>query len=258
MRKQVENLAAEAGALMLAHRPHAVTKKEGHANLVTDIDEAVQRFLTERLGQICPGAELIAEEKENAPLTGRLTWVVDPIDGTTNFIHGCRSSAVSIALLKDRRPVLGVICDPYLREIYSAEAQAGARRNGEAIHVSDRPPEEALVGFGTSPYTAELNRPTMALASRCLAACADLRRSGSAALDLAHVACGRLDFYFELTLKPWDYAAGALLVREAGGIFDMPCLPEADFGASSAVLASNPACHAFAREELLREWPGGL
>lgn len=251
MRKAVEMLAAAAGRMMLEQRAASVTKKQGHANFVTDIDASIQQFLMDRLALICPEAVFIGEEKENAPLTDQLTWVIDPIDGTTNFIHEYQCSAVSIALLKDMQPVIGVICNPYLQEVFSAEKNKGAALNGNAMHVSSQTPENALVGFGTSPYNPELNQPSMALASQFLATCVDIRRSGSAALDLAHIACGRLDIFFELILKPWDVSAGALLIQEAGGIFDMPLLPEISFAKETTILATNRECYEYAKTKLL-------
>ncbi len=252
MRKRLEALAAEAGEMMARHRASVITQKEGRANMVTDIDIAVQRFLRERLGRMLPGAAFIGEESENAPLTDRPTWVVDPIDGTTNFIRGLKCSAVSVALLKDRQPVLGAVSDPFLGETFSAERGGGTQMNGAPVCVSRREIGDALVGFGTSPYDVAYHPRTMALAARFLSVSADLRRSGSAALDLAHVACGRLDCFFELHLKPWDIAAGALLVKEAGGIFAMPLLKEADLMSGSAVLASNRECFEYA-SRILRE-----
>lgn len=242
MREALVQLLTQAGARLLNEDGYAVTAKPGHANYVTDADRHTQAFLRERLEALCPGSRFIGEEQANEPLTDAPTWVVDPIDGTTNFIHGYRCSAISAALLVNRKPALGCVYQPYTREAFSAEAGGGAFLNGEPIHVSQYPLEKALVGFGTSPYNPELFHPTLDAARRLLERAADLRRCGSAALDLCYVASGRQDAFFELILRPWDVAAGALLVTEAGGAFEMPLLERVDFNRSSTILAANAAC----------------
>ena len=252
MRKALCALMAEAGEkLLAAHRDLAVTEKEGHANFVTNVDQRMQDLLMERLRALCPEAKFIGEEKENERLTDAPTWVVDPIDGTTNFIHDYRCSAISAALLVDRKPLVGCVCHPYLREVYSAERGKGAFLNDRPMRVGSFGLERALVGFGTSPYQAELGAPSLDIALAFLRRAADIRRCGSAAMDLAYVACGRQDVFFELNLKPWDIAAGSLLVTEAGGVFDMPLLPAPDYDTPTTMLAANAACAAPAKELLL-------
>ena len=241
MEKALKEIARQAGE-MFSLRPAAVEQKEGHANFVTDIDRDVEDFLREKLLALLPGSEMIGEEQENQPLSDRPTWIVDPVDGTTNLIHDYRQSAVSIALCERRQPVAGLVWQPYTREMFYAEKGRGATLNGDPVHVADTPFEKALVTFGTAPYYEDLARRSMQLAGAFLHACADLRRSGSAAVDLATLACGRHDIFFEMRLKPWDYAAGSLLVREAGGCFAMPLLESPDFGASTAILAAAPSC----------------
>ena len=184
-------------------------------------------------------------------MTDRLTWVVDPIDGTTNFIHDARFSAISIALLERRRPVIGCVYQPFTGELFSAELGKGAQLNGSPMHVSAYAPDRALTAFGTSPYQVELAAASMDIASKFLAEFVDIRRSGSAALDLAYLAAGRHDVFFELNLKPWDYAAGSLLVTEAGGRFGMPLLAAPDYDRYTTVLAANPLCYGKAERILL-------
>ncbi len=224
--------------------------KEGHANFVTEGDLRVQQFLFERLETVCPGAAFFAEEQENAQLTEAPTWVIDPIDGTFNYMRGRDCSSVSIALLRGRRPVLGVVYNPYRDELFSAEQGKGAFCNGRPIQVSRQPFSRAMVGFGTAPYRADLARRSMDAACRFLQEAGDLRRTGSAAIDLADVACGRSDVFFELVLSPWDFAAGALLVTEAGGQFGMPQQQALDFGAPACILAASPVCYPRAAEIL--------
>ena len=234
--------ARQAGAMMLAARDAAIHQKAGHFNFVTDADVAVQRLLRDELLAILPDARFFAEEQENAPLTRDATFVVDPIDGTVNFMRHRNASAVSIALLMDKQPVLGVIYNPYAEEMFTAEAGKGSYRNARPIHVSDSPFENALISFGTAPYDAELCQRTMAAAQRFLLRAGDLRRTGSACLDLCDVACGRSDFFFELQLRPWDVAAGSLLVTEAGGKFFSLGHAAPYYDDACGILASNPSC----------------
>ena len=149
--------------------------------------------------------------------------------------------------------MLGAVYQPYTDEFFFAERGKGATLNGQPIRVSGTDFGRALVGFGTAPYNAELAGESMRHALAFLTHCADIRRGGSAALDLAHVACGRLDVFFELRLSPWDYAAGALLVSEAGGTLTTPFTGEdVLFSRPQGILAANAAC-AQAAQALLRE-----
>ena len=243
MKSRLIQIAREAGAFFRREELTDVVSKEGHANYVTNIDCRVQAFLEVELLELLPGSEFIGEEKENRALTDAATWIVDPLDGTTNMIHDYRMSAVSIALCRKKKPVIGLVWQPFTQELFYAEAGGGAFLNDRPIHVSDTPFRNALVAVGTAPYYEELEDTGMQLAGEFLHQCADIRRSGSAALDLAYLACGRHDIFFELRLKPWDYAAGSLIVQEAGGEVRMPLAGgEMDYDLSTAVLAANPLC----------------
>ena len=222
----------------------AIHEKEGHYNFVTDADVAVQAYLKSALLTLCPGARFYAEEQENEPLTDAPTFVVDPIDGTINYMRLRHMSAVSIGYLEGRQPVMAVVYNPYANELFYARKGRGAFLNGQPIRVSDLPYDMALVELGTSPYDAELAKQTMAAAGRFLSECGDLRRSGSAAIDLCGVACGRADIFFELRLRPWDVAAGALIVEEAGGRFISLGHDAPFFEAACGMLACNAACAA--------------
>jgi len=240
MREKLESIIRGAGDIILEAQSFAVEEKAGHANYVTSVDEKVQAWLVEQLHALLPEASLIGEEQANAPLGDEYTWVIDPLDGTTNFIHDFHFSAVSIALLKEKQPVLAAVYQPYSKELFMAEKGKGATLNGKPIHVSDNDLPHALVGFGTSPYSLELAEKSLEIALHYLHDATDVRRCGSAALDLSYIACGRHDVFFELSLSPWDFAAGALLVTEAGGVFAMP--PRGvDFSKPGTVFAANAA-----------------
>ena len=242
MLKEIETAARSAGELILNASDPASFKKEGHYNYVTETDIRVQKLLYDKLSVICPEAVFYAEEKTNDPLTEAYTWVVDPIDGTLNFMHHRDCSAISIALLKDRVPVLGLIYNPYRNEVFTAEKGKGAFLNGKAIHVSELPFENAMVAMGTAPYEPALLPATMKAASAFLAQAGDLRRTGSAAVDLCDVACGRCELFFEFQLSPWDVAAGSLIVEEAGGRFVEFLEPRVTFDKKVAILATNMNC----------------
>lgn len=255
MKEALLSIVRRAGDIILNAEAFRVEEKEGHANFVTNVDEEVQRFLISELTALLPGSQVIGEEQENDSLTDAPTWVIDPLDGTTNFIHNYRFSAISVALMKNRIPVTGVVYQPYNQEMFYAEKGQGAELNGQPIHVSKNRMEKALIGFGTSPYEADLAEKSMQAALYFLQHAADVRRCGSAALDLAYVAAGRQEVYFELILRPWDYAAGSLLVEEAGGVFAMPALARKDYNQVTAVMASNKECASTATEWLKPFWP---
>lgn len=222
MNEQLREIILEAGQRMRAWQSAKVTSKGRHADFVTEADVAIQAFLLDALAQAYPGARFLAEEGEHRELTDALTFIVDPIDGTTNFFRGRRCSSVSIGAVEGGKPVFGAIYDPYREELYHAERGKGAWCEGregvaERLRVSDTPLERALVGFGTTPYYEELFALTGRTMGALLPRVADLRRTGSACIELCDVAAGRSDAHFEWRLQPWDYCAGTLLVEEAGG-----------------------------------------
>lgn len=251
MLEHILGIIRSAGEKMLSYDRFEVYQKEGHANFVTQADMEVQAFLLDKLREAVPEAAFFAEEKENEALTEGLTFVIDPIDGTTNFMRGRRCSSISVALLKDRQPILGAIFNPYANELFSAEKGKAAFLNGKPIHVSNQGFSNALVSIGTSPYDAELAKKTMRAAERFLLMAGDLRRTGSAAIDLCDVACGRSDIFWEMKLSPWDFAAGALLITEAGGMIGCPGKGPLHFDHRTPVLAANPLCFAQAEALLL-------
>ena len=242
--KELKQIARTAGNMFSSLTMSEVDQKEGHANFVTNIDTEVEDYLSTSLLALVPGSKMIGEEQENENLSDDLTWIVDPVDGTTNLIHDYRMSAVSIALCEKKKPVAGLVLQPYTQELYYAEKGRGAFLNDQPIHVSRTPFPQALVGFGTAAYYEELFDGTIALAEAYLKSCADIRRSGSAAIDLANLACGRIDVFAEMRLKPWDYAAGSLLVQEAGGYFAMPMEKDGlSFGKATAIFAACATCY---------------
>ena len=195
-----------------------VSSKEGRANFVTKYDVAVQAYLEEELLKILPEAVFIGEEGDHTKAIGDgYAFIVDPIDGTTNFIKNYHKSCVSVGLALHGVIEIGVVYNPYSNEMFYAQRGKGAFLNGQLIHVSSNPLKEGLVCFGTSPYYAELIDQTFELVKTLHKASLDVRRSGSAALDLCDIASGRCELFFECHLSPWDYAAGSLIVEEAGG-----------------------------------------
>jgi len=223
-------------------RPHTVTRK-GRIDLLTETDPAVEAALKQDLGRLLPGSTFLAEESAAQAELGELTWVIDPLDGTTNFAHGLPIHAVSVALWERGRVVLAGIAVPALGELFHAVRGGGAFLNGALIAVTDTADLEQCVVATGFPYTIrEEIRPIMANLERVLLASQGVRRMGAAAVDLAYVACGRLDAFYESCLHPWDVAAGWLLVEEAGGtITDYAGNPYA-LG-SKYLLASNGRVH---------------
>lgn len=238
----LEIIVRSAARIMLDHENAAIHKKDGHYNFVTDADFMVQEFLREKLGALLPGSVFFSEEQENSELTDAPTWMVDPIDGTFNFMRRRRYSAISVALMQMKKPVLGMVFNPYANELFRAEINAGACLNGHPIHCSQTAFEDALVNFGTTPYRPELADAGIRAARAFLTEAGDLRRIGSAALELTEVSAGRTDIFYEMVLSPWDFAAGALIAREAGAVVIDPLRDELDFGRPACILACNPLC----------------
>lgn len=241
MRQSLEEIIRGAGSIILsADDPGKVFIKPGDANFVTEYDIRVQEYLYGALKALLPEAGFLGEEDLGENTAGALMWVVDPIDGTTNFMHGYRESCVSVALCQGEETLLGMILQPYRDELFFAERGKGAFLNGRPIHVSDRQPEQALLSCGTAPYYRDQAHRSLGLLADVFAFAADIRRSGSAAQDMAYVACGRTDGFFEILLSPWDFAAGRLLVSEAGGIVTQFDGTPTDPQKPCSVLCGNP------------------
>lgn len=213
-------LARQAGQIVLSARDvwSHTHEKTSAADLVTEYDEAVEAFLKEQLPRLLPGSLFFGEEeKENCDPSRGWVFIVDPIDGTTNFVRGLSQSAISIALAHDGRVEHAVVYDPYKDELFSASRGGGAFLNGKAIHVSPLPLSQGIFGMGTAIYKREYLAPSLRVTEQLMARSCDFRRLGAAALDLCCVACGRTEVFFEYSLCPWDFAAASLIVTEAGG-----------------------------------------
>ncbi|HEY0306571.1 MAG TPA: inositol monophosphatase family protein [Acidobacteriaceae bacterium] len=220
-------MAREAGALLREYYRKGVTAEyKGDVDIVTVADRASEKLLGERLKQVFPEHGIYGEEGTRDGLEREYRWYIDPLDGTTNFAHGFPAFCISMGLERrapglkagqDGQMVAGVIYDPLRDEMFITEAGKGAFLNGERIHVSKvKRLAEALVATGFPSHKRHAN-PNIHFYHEITLRSHGVRRAGSAALDLAYTACGRIDAYWEFNLNPWDTLAGVLLVREAGG-----------------------------------------
>jgi myo-inositol-1(or 4)-monophosphatase len=213
------NLARRAGALLLDGygRERAVSLKSAF-EVVTDVDRASEALIVAAIGERFPDHSIIAEEGGGAERGAAYRWVIDPLDGTNNYAHGFPFFAVSIGLMRGEELALGVVYDPLRDELFAAERGRGASCNGRAIRVSQTPALAASLVSTGFPYDyAAGGANNWREFNRIQARTRGVRRAGAASLDLAYVAMGRLDAHWELRLQPWDSAAAALLVLEAGG-----------------------------------------
>ena len=214
--------------------------------MFSDVDTAAEETIRAVIERECPGAVMIGEEgSPDAALGEAIAFIVDPLDGTTNFLHGYPEFAVSIGVVERGVLAAAVVLNAATGERFTARAGAGAWRDGAPIRVSRiATPAHALIGTGFPFKHLELLDAYQRQFADVVRATAGIRRAGAAALDLADVACGRFDAFWELMLMPWDYAAGTLLVREAGGI--VTDLGGADPGfIPGAIVAGNPDMHAW-------------
>lgn len=235
-------IAREAGAVLMEHlhRPLHIEEKGRRADLVTQADRESERIIVQRLRAGYPDATILGEEGGVRAGTRDERWIVDPLDGTTNFAHGYPMFCVSIAYERGGELIAGAVFAPMMNELFAAERGGGARLNDRPIAVSAiAGVDAAMLCTGFKPSDYERNARHFAKASNHAQA---VRRDGAAALDLAYVAAGRFDAFWEFDLAPWDMAAGTLLVREAGGrvtaLGGEPFRLDGD-----SILASNGAVH---------------
>lgn len=223
-------------------------KTKGRADYVTQVDTDIQQFLSRELGRRFPDIQFLGEEEGLHEMSADTYWILDPIDGTTNLIHDYQHSVVSLGLFEKGKITLGIVYDPFREDVYYAQRGQGSFLNGMPMHVSEAETlSETIISVGTSPYDRELAEENFRRMKRVFDKAQDIRRTGTAALDLAYAACGRTGGFFEPCLRPWDFAAGMLLVEEAGGkVTDFAGKP-LSFLKKGSVVASNGKVH----EELL-------
>lgn len=242
-----QGIAAVQRAGQLLADPEAVQRvaAKSATDFVTNVDCAVQNALREQLAQLAPEIQFLGEEGERPSIDpARPFWILDPVDGTTNLIHHFGHSAVSLALAEGGQVTFGVVYNPYTRECFTARRGGGAYCSGRPIRVSGASRlADSLLSAGTVPGQRQLADRAFAQMRAMYDACQDIRRCGCASLDLCWVACGRLDGFVELALQPWDYAAGLLIVEEAGGRVTGPEGGPLSLTQGGGVLATNGALH---------------
>jgi myo-inositol-1(or 4)-monophosphatase len=249
--------AAHAGARVIrdatAQREKLVWETKGRSDFVSEVDKASERAIGDVIGRRLPTAMILGEELSPDVITSRgVVVIADPLDGTTNFLHGYPEYAVSIAIANNGELCAGVVLNVARSEEFAASKGGGAFMDGKPIHVSNlRDPGRALIGTGFPFKSLDRLPEYLDQFSLVMRGTAGIRRAGSAALDLSDVACGRFDAFWELVLAPWDVAAGILMVQEAGGIVtdlngDPPSLTAGSF------VAGNPAMHAWLLQTVRR------
>ncbi|MBR7178676.1 MAG: inositol monophosphatase [Oscillospiraceae bacterium] len=212
-------IVRSAGQIILKREGADAIQAKAAQDFVTAVDFCVQQYICDCLRENWPQIQFMGEEKDNTDIDfSKPYWVLDPIDGTTNFIHDFRASVISLALVCDHDPIFGVVYNPSTGEEFTGIRGGGAYLNGAPIRVSEaRSLSEALVFVGTAPYRRNEMDENFRRIQRVYLSSHDIRRFGCTALELCYIACGRADGQFEFGTKPWDIAAGWLILREAGG-----------------------------------------
>lgn len=240
--QNVISLVTQTKSLIKNREMAAHVQEKGLADYVTQVDIAVQDFLKKALFDIAPDIQFLGEETGLQEMEANSFWILDPVDGTTNLMHDYQHSVVSLALCRQREIVTGIIYDPFREEVFWAVKGQGSFLNGAPIQVSEaRQLSDTIIGLGTAKR--ELADENFARFRRVFGQSQDVRRIGSAALELAYTACGRQGGYFEAYLNPWDYAAGMLLVQEAGGMVTDFAGNSLDPGKGSSIVGTNGAVH---------------
>ena len=250
--QQVELIARKAGPFITNSKIGEVMEKGSAANIATDIDIRCQRLIIDECSKCLPDSSFFAEEDGCQQIGDRFTWVIDPIDGTTNYLYDLRHFCVSIALYHQKKGVIGAVYDPVLDECFVGIDGVGSTCNGRPIHVSGHPLSQALVLVGTPAYDKQLADVTFSVLKDIFLHARDIRRSGSAALDLCYVACGRVDAFYEQILRPWDYGAGSIILRGAQGTIEPIAANAFDELEPTGVICSNGVCHGALRDIVRR------
>lgn len=247
MLQQLTDVVLRAGEIIRSARDigQTVREKTSSRDLVTEYDTRVQAFLQRELLALLPEAVFFGEEGASAARPEECEWcfIVDPIDGTTNFIQGFHNSSVSVGLMHRGRMEYGLVYNPYDGELYTAQRGKGAFLNGAPIHTEDRALSRSLLIFGSALYYRELIGQTLDIFRAAFPLVQDIRRFGSAALDLCYLAAGKAGVFYECRLCPWDYAAGSLIAEEAGCRVTQLDGTALSFDRNCSVLAGSPKAY---------------
>jgi myo-inositol-1(or 4)-monophosphatase len=238
LQQKIEELVREAASLMT--RDFSVKSKGTIANQVTSNDVAVENFLKENLEKLLPHSGFIAEESPCDVEGKEYIWIIDPIDGTANYVRNLGSSGISVGLYRNLKPWIGVVYNPYRDEMFSARKGAGATCNGIPIHVSDRDFAHGCFCTSLSCYRKERAHACAQILEHVYVECEDFRRFGAAVIELTALAAGRVELYYEPGLSPWDFCASLVIIEEAGGFVADVYADEIDCTApQTAVIAAN-------------------
>ncbi len=248
MKEELKKIIIEAGRIL---KKGYYSEKEvdfkAKKDLVTKYDVAVENFLKERFSEEFKEFNIIAEESNNENIEFNDSIIIDPIDGTTNFVNQVPHTAISVGVYKNKKPYIAVVYNPILDELYEAEVDKGSFLNGKKIEVSKEDDfQKALISTGF-PYTSGTNKEDLDDVIKkiniILPKCQDIRRLGSAALDLCYVAKGTYEAYYEMNLKAWDVSAGILILTEAGGMVSNIFEKEYDLFNDKYIVATNTKLH---------------
>lgn len=236
--EKTKEIVKSASRLML-DASFEISKKGGECNIVTTADTAVQDYLIENLRSLIDKCGFFCEEKDVSDTEREYIWVIDPIDGTANFSRGIPECAISVALTKDKEPLLGVVYNPYKNELYSAIKGHGAYLNGEKISVSGKGFENSILCTAMSLYDKSHAEKCIDIIRDAYMKCNDVRRFGVCSLELCYIARGLCELYFEIRIFTWDYMAAYLILEEAGGILRGLSGEKMPFGRPTPLIGAN-------------------
>jgi myo-inositol-1(or 4)-monophosphatase len=243
--KATEVVKAAAGFIRTQYtsfNPDTVRSKSLNS-LVSFVDEEAEKLLVNGLQKLLPASGFLTEEQTVERSAKKYVWIIDPLDGTTNFIHRIPVFSVSVALYENDKALVGIVMDVMRDECFYAFRYGGAYMNGRRIQVSDKSAlSDCLVATGFPYEVFDYSDTYLSIIKRLMPRCRGIRRLGSAAIDLAYTACGRFDAFFEYNLNAWDVAGGAFIVQEAGGMVSDFSLTE-EFISNKEILASNTLVH---------------
>lgn len=254
---KIVDIVSESGRNVGSANGFSVEEKGSRENVVTSMDIENERFLREKLTSLIPGSSFMGEEGDDSPLLEEgYTWIVDPIDGTMNFSRGIPEIGISVALFKDGEPYIGVVHNPFTGRMYTSEIGKGAWFNGVPMRVSERPLNDCLLSTAWCCYRKEFAPPVFRVSERLYPMINDIRRIGTAAIELSMLAQGAMDLYFEIRLSPWDHAAALTCVKAAGGCYT-GIDSDIRFDRPSPVLAANSEENLAVMHDIVAEEFGG-